>query len=110
MKNPSPGRGAVPAARGGLPWPKNPGEGLLSAEDWERLAAYLGLTAREAEVAALLLEGLNRGAVARRLGRAPGTVRVYIDRLFRKLDVRDRVGLVLRIVRVHLALAVGCGR
>jgi DNA-binding NarL/FixJ family response regulator len=83
--------------------PKNPGEDLMSDADWEWVAACLRLTPREREVAELLVAGLSRSQLARRLRRAPGTVRVYIDRLFRKLDVRDRVGLVLRILRVHIS-------
>jgi DNA-binding NarL/FixJ family response regulator len=85
--------------------PDNPGEGLLSAEDWIAVAARLRLTAREVSVAVLMFEGKTRLRIARQLGCAPGTVRVYIDRLFAKLNVEERVGLVLRVVRVWLGIA-----
>jgi DNA-binding NarL/FixJ family response regulator len=84
--------------------PDNPGLDFLSSEEWASVAAKLQLTPRELSVATLLFEGKSRFQVSRRLGCAPGTVRVYIDRLFAKLQVSDRVGVVLRVVRIHWAL------
>lgn len=81
--------------------PDNPGSDLLSPEDWVRVAEMVHLTPRELTVAVLIFEGRTRYQIARRLGCAPGTVRVYIDRLFAKLNVHDRVGMVLRVVRIH---------
>jgi DNA-binding NarL/FixJ family response regulator len=81
--------------------PKNPGEGLLSAEDWGLVAARLRLSARERDVAKLMFEGKTRLQIARKLKCASGTVRVYIDRLFAKLRVQDRLGMVLRVVRIY---------
>jgi DNA-binding NarL/FixJ family response regulator len=82
--------------------PANPGEDLLSAEDWAAVGERLHLTVHELPVAVLLFEGKTRASIARRLKRSPSAVRVRIDQLFHKLRVRDRVGLVLRIVRVWL--------
>lgn len=84
--------------------PANPGQDFLAAEDWIAIAGQFGLSQRETCVAILLFEGQSRYAISRRLQCAPGTVRVYIDRLFQKLNVQDRVGLVLRIARIHLAI------
>ena len=75
-------------------------------EDWIALAGQLGLSARELSVAVLMFEGKSRYQITHRLGCAPGTVRVYIDRLFAKLNVNDRLGMALRVMRVHLGLAV----
>ena len=83
----------------------NPGEDFLTGEDWARIAAHIRLTNRELCVAVLIFEGKTRYQIARSIGCAAGTVRVYIDRLFAKLNVRDRVGLVLRVVRIHLSLS-----
>jgi DNA-binding CsgD family transcriptional regulator len=66
---------------------------------------HLGLSARELSVAILILEGTSRSQIARRLQCAPGTIRVYIDRLFAKLHVAERLGMALRLIRV--AVAVG---
>ena len=84
--------------------PRNPGEDMFSGEEWTLIAASLHLSARELSVAVLLFEGKTRFQIARKLRCAAGTVRVYIDRLFAKLNVRDRLGMALGIVRVHLEM------
>jgi DNA-binding NarL/FixJ family response regulator len=78
---------------------------MLSREGWTQVGRHLHLSARELSVAILIFEGAARAQIARRLGCAPGTVRVYIDRLFAKLKVADRLGMALRVIRV--AVAVG---
>jgi DNA-binding NarL/FixJ family response regulator len=84
--------------------PEKPGIDFMSGEAWVQVGERANLTTRELTVAILIFEGETRSAIARRLGCAPGTVRVYIDRLFAKLNVQDRVDLVLRIVRIHRAI------
>ena len=78
---------------------------MLSPESWAQVGQHLGLSSRELSVAILILEGRSRSQIARRLQCAPGTVRVYIDRLFAKLHVADRLGTAVRLIRV--AVAVG---
>lgn len=91
--------------------PADPAEGLLSSEEWISIGIALDLSTRELCVAILIFEGQTRANIARKLHKndgkpvSPGTVRVYIDRLFQKLQVKDRVGFVLRIMRVHLRLS-----
>ncbi len=98
-----PGSSAARAAHP-LPAAGNPGEGFLTNEDWAAMALAANLTGRELSVAMLIFEGKTRYQIARALHCAPGTVRVYIDRLFAKLEVTDRLGMALRLVRLHLAL------
>src|SRR5262245_51611171 len=76
--------------------PNDPSENFLTAEDWVNLGAATKLTARELEVANLLFTGQTRSGVARRLQLDVETVRVYIDRLFKKLGVRNLRGMILR--------------
>jgi DNA-binding CsgD family transcriptional regulator len=61
---------------------------------------HLGLSDRELSVAILIFEGWSRWHIAHRLECAPGTIRVYIDRLYAKLNVADRLGMALRLIRV----------
>jgi len=82
---------------------KHPGEELLTAAEWQAIGLHFRLTRRELEVAVLLFEGKTRYQIARRLKCAPGTVRTYIDRLFAKLEVTDRLGLALRIMDLVLS-------
>src|SRR5690606_26626247 len=48
------------------------------------------LSAREREVLALVGEGLSNGAIADRLGIAPGTVKVHIGSILTRLDLANR--------------------
>ncbi len=50
----------------------------------------LGLTAREAEVLALLVIGSDANAIAQRVGSRPGTVKKQIESIYRKLCVHTR--------------------
>jgi DNA-binding NarL/FixJ family response regulator len=88
----------------GLLLSENPGVGMISPEDWVNVARHLQLSAREFSVAVLIFEGNSRFQIANRMDCAAGTIRIYIDRLFAKLNVADRLGMVLRIMRVHLAI------
>ena len=78
--------------------PQHPGEALLTAEEWQEIAARFCLTRRELSVVTLIFEGKSRFQIARRLHCAEGTVRTYIDRAFAKLEVCDRLGMALRVV------------
>jgi DNA-binding CsgD family transcriptional regulator/tetratricopeptide (TPR) repeat protein len=53
-----------------------------------------GLTRREAEVLALLTEGLSTAAIAERLYLTPKTVRHYVSAILGKLDVETRAEAV----------------
>ena len=90
--------------------PRNPGQDMLSREGWAQVGHHLGLSARELSVAILIFEGKSRSQIARRLECAPGTIRVYIDRLFAKLNVADRLGMAQRVIRVAVALGALLGQ
>ncbi len=65
-------------------------------------AAGLGLTAREAEVGALLAEGLSDKQIARALNMAFSTVRTHVKSLFSKLAVHNRASLCRALLsRAH---------
>ena len=53
-----------------------------------------GLTAREAEVLALLASGLSNPEIAQRLYLSHATVKTHINRIFAKTGVRDRAQAV----------------
>lgn len=57
-----------------------------------------GLTAREREVAALLLKGCTAKQAARQLGISPRTVEIHRARLMRKVGARSTLELVQRLL------------
>ncbi len=63
----------------------------------DRAKAAFRLTPREAEVAALLLEGLSNREIAGRLGCAPGTIEAHLSRIFEKAAVDGRAELAKRL-------------
>jgi DNA-binding CsgD family transcriptional regulator len=74
---------------------------LLDAPGQQRWARY-GLTAREAEVLALVAEGLTNKEIAARLRLSPRTVEKHLEALLRKTGTRSRTQL--------LALSLGTRR
>lgn len=54
------------------------------------------LTPRERDVLALLAQGNSNKQIARALGLSPETVKDYLNGVYRKLEVRDRLGAVGR--------------
>jgi DNA-binding NarL/FixJ family response regulator len=58
----------------------------------DRLAA---ITDREHQVLGLVAEGLSNAEIAQRLHITPGTAKTHVGNLLTKLDVRDRVHLVI---------------
>lgn len=84
--------------------PAEPEGDLVKQEDWLRLTTALKLSGRECAVAQLIFCRKSRKEIARDLAIKRQTVRVYIDRLFRKLGVDDRIGMVQRIIQVYLKL------
>jgi DNA-binding NarL/FixJ family response regulator len=83
------GDGPAPGAGPGEPEPRG-----------ERLA---GLTEREAEVLALMADGLANREIARRLFVTEATVKTHVNNIFGKLDVGDRAAAVAWAYRSGLA-------
>jgi two-component system nitrate/nitrite response regulator NarL len=64
--------------------------------DWMPQVALPELTPREAEALELLGQGFSNKAIAKAMGVSPETVKDHLERVFAKLDVRDRLTAVKR--------------
>jgi len=68
-------------------------------------ARRVALTQREGQLVSLLSQGLKNKEIATALLISEGTVKVYLSRLFQKLGVKDRIGLVMYALRHGLTAA-----
>lgn len=85
----APGESAAPAAP--------PPAGTIRPED-------LGLTPRQSEVLALVLQGLPNKLICRRLTLAEPTVKVHMQAVLRALDAQNRVQAVIEASRRGLTI------
>lgn len=60
------------------------------------------LTPRESQVLALLAQGCSNKEMAKRLDLSPETIKDYLNGVYRKLEVRDRLGALARAREVGL--------
>jgi two-component system nitrate/nitrite response regulator NarL len=86
------------------PWPLGPGPAVGPNGDRPTVAR---LTAREREVLSLLALGASGGAIARRLGISPNTVRTHVRSVLAKLHCHTRLEAATYAVRVGLVSSAG---
>jgi DNA-binding NarL/FixJ family response regulator len=83
------GAGSPPSPRASDPAPG------MSARD-------LGLTARQAQVLQLILQGKPNKVICRELGLAEGTVKIHVAAILRALNVSTRTQAVIEASRLGL--------
>jgi DNA-binding NarL/FixJ family response regulator len=86
-------RGIRAAAAGGAPLDPQAARLLLEAKNAPDPLG--GISPREREVFALLLDGLPNKVIAQKLGISEKTVKTHLTKIFRTIDVTDRVQAVL---------------
>ena len=85
-------RGIRAAAAGGAPLDPHAARLLLEAKDAPD--PLEGISPREREVFALLLDGLPNKVIAQRLGISEKTVKTHLTNIFRRIGVTDRLQAV----------------
>ncbi len=71
-------------------------------KDWMPHVALPELTPREEQALALLGRGYSNKAIAKAMDLSPETVKDHLERVFHKLDVRDRLSAVRRATELGL--------
>jgi NarL family two-component system response regulator LiaR len=64
---------------------------------WRRMIKTLRLSPQQANVVALVMKGRRDKQIAADLALSPSTVRTHLRGIFTRMDVQDRVELVLRV-------------
>ena len=82
------------------------GAAVFSNQAWREIGRSLGLSRRELQIVRGVLNDRTEFAIAADLGISQHTVHTHFDRLHRKLNVTDRVGVVVRVMAEFLALTV----
>ena len=70
---------------------------LLSEQEWSQLKQQLDLSPRQADIVRHVLHGASDKQIAGALDISLPTVRTHMARLFRKLDLNDRVELIVHV-------------
>ena len=77
---------------------------MFSEQAWAELARSLTLSARELQIVRGIFDDRIESTIAVDLNISPHTVHTYIERLYRKLAVADRVEMILRVTNQFLVL------
>ena len=90
------------AADGGLALSPNLSGVVVAYMHQQRANPLPSLGPREHEVLRLTTEGLSAPEIADALGIGVSTVKTYLQRVYRKLDVSDRAAMVAKALRLGL--------
>jgi DNA-binding NarL/FixJ family response regulator len=93
---------AIHTVRGGLVWMPPTVQAEFAAQG---SSTAKRLTARELEVVRFVAVGLRNAEVAERLSITESTVKTHLNNIFEKLELRDRVELVIYALRNGLVAA-----
>jgi len=71
---------------------------LLDPKQWLYVQSLYNLTPRERQIAELVCEGLRNESIASRLHIKPGTVKTHIRNIYRKVQVKSKIAMLLQFV------------
>jgi len=91
------------------PEPRTPLPDLFTKEQWTALAERFRLSRRQREIARLICLGYSNTGIAQELGLKHDTVRMHNRELFKKLAIRQRMGVPVRLVLAERESSAGSG-
>jgi DNA-binding CsgD family transcriptional regulator len=77
---------------------------MFSEQAWEKIGRSLRLSGRELEIVRQVFDDRTEFAIANNLHLSTHTVHTHCERLYHKLQVTNRVKLVLRVTNEFIAL------
>lgn len=77
---------------------------LLRYEDWITVACLLSLSPRECQIVRAMLDDRNEAEIALLLRISRHTVHTYVERLYRKVNVRSRTQLILLVFKAFVRI------
>ena len=69
----------------------------FTAEEWSRIVKAMRLSPQQANIVGLIMQGRRDKQIAGELQLSASTVHTHLRTIFVRLDVQDRVELVLRV-------------
>jgi DNA-binding NarL/FixJ family response regulator len=80
-----------------------PGRSILTSDTWKIIAQSLHISNRELQIIQGIFDDRKEFAIADELKISMHTVHTHLERLYRKLGVSSRVGLILCILSEYLS-------
>lgn len=77
---------------------------LFAAARFLTIADHVGLSPRQRQVTRYVCRAKSNDEIAAKLGISSHTVHMHMKCLFQKLNVRDRVGVIVRLVLADRAI------
>jgi len=78
---------------------------LLDRKQWAYVQKKYELTHREREIAELICQGVRNGNISKYLRIQPGTVKTHTRNIYRKVQVKSKIGMLLRFVAASRELS-----
>ena len=80
-----------------------PGRSIFNSDTWKKIAQSLHISNRELQIIQGIFDDRKEFAIADELTISVHTVHTHLERLYRKLGVSSRVGLILCILSEYLS-------
>jgi DNA-binding NarL/FixJ family response regulator len=66
-------------------------------QTWQKVAKLLALSPKQERIVELILQGKQDRQIAHQMSISVSTVRTYLTRIYGRIEVPDRVHLILRV-------------
>jgi len=71
---------------------------LISGRQWLYLQNRYNLTPRERQIAEFVCQGIRNNDIAKKLGIKVGTAKTHIRNIYRKVQVKSKIAMLLKFV------------